>query len=209
MLNVVAVHFGDYCGRGAEYVDRLHTDVTIHLPTVHKFWCITDAADNLPEGVEAIPVDQGVKGWWNKIALFRPGILPAGERVLYFDLDTMIMGDLSDLAAYRGRFGMARDFYFPHHCSSTIMAWEAGTLDHIWRVWDRCGRPEFQIGGDQEWIESIEPKADRLQDLLPDQLVSYKVSCRDKGFAPKGTRVVAFHGKPRPHEIDFNLPIGD
>jgi hypothetical protein len=209
MLNVVAVHFGDYCGRGFEYVEKLFDGIEAHLKVPHKFWCITDDPAKIPAYVSPLPVDEGVKGWWNKIALFRPGILPAGERVLYFDLDTMIMGDLSDLAAYRGRFGMARDFYFPHHCSSTVMAWEAGTLDHIWRVWDRCGRPEFQIGGDQEWIESIEPGADRLQDLLPDQLVSYKVSCRDNGFAPKGTRVVAFHGKPRPHEIDFNLPIGD
>jgi hypothetical protein len=205
MLNIVAVHVGNYCDRGKEYVERLFQGVREHLPIVHKRWCITDDPSRLPEGITPIPVDGGVNGWWNKIALFRPGLLPKGERALYFDLDTIITGDLSELAAYFGRFAMARDFYFPHHCSSAIMAWEAGACDHIWRVWDRCGRPEFQIGGDQEWIEAMMPAADRLQDVLPEQVVSYKVDCRATGFAPKGASIVAFHGKPRPHEIDFNI----
>jgi hypothetical protein len=208
MFNVVAVHVGNYCGRGKEYVERLFQGVRENLPIVHKRWCITDNPAALPEGSTPIPADFNVSGWWGKIALFRPDVFPKGERVLYFDLDTMIVGNLEALAAYRGRFAMARDFYFPHNRSSAIMAWEAGTLDHIWRVWDRCGRPQFQIGGDQEWIEAIEPNADFIQDVLPGQVVGYKVDCRENGFAPKGTRVVAFHGNPRPHEIDFNLRIG-
>jgi hypothetical protein len=85
------------------------------------------------------------------------------------------------------------------------MAWEAGTLDHIWRVWNRCGRPQFQTGGDQEFIESMQPEADRWQDLFPNQIVSYKVDCRANGYAPEDARIVAFHGNPRPHEIDFKL----
>ena len=210
MLNVVAVHTGNYCGRGAEYVKRLFDGISAHMPTDgklihHKFWCITDEPGNLPDDVEALVPDEGAAGWWNKIALFRPGIFPKGERVLFFDLDTIIMDDLSDIAAYAGRFVILKDFYFPDHMGSAIMAWEAGALDHVWRVWDRCGRPQFQSGGDQKWIEALQPQADFWQDILPAQIVSYKVDCREKGFAPKGARVVAFHGNPRPHEIGFNL----
>lgn len=40
---------------------------------------------------------------------------------------------------------------------------------------------------------------DILQKLFPGQFRSYKVSCTE--YVPKGTNVVFFHGRPRPHEV--------
>ncbi len=200
-LNIVAVHVGDYCGRGEEYVYRLFNSIAKNLPLPHKLWCITDDASKIPEWVEPIEADPGVTGWWNKIALFRPDVLPKGQRGLYLDLDTIITGDLVDVASYTGKFAMLRDFYFKGNANSGVMAWEAGTLDHIWRVWDRCGRPQTDPGGDQSWIESIQPEADLWQDNLPGQIISYKVDCQQG--VPDNARVVCFHGEPRPHTTDL------
>jgi uncharacterized Rossmann fold enzyme len=59
-------------------------------------------------------------------------------------------------------------------------------------------------GGDQAWIEErltwIMHKPDILQFKFPNQFKSYKLDCRD--FVPRGTRVVFFHGFPRPHQCD-------
>lgn len=201
MINVVCVHVGDYCGRGQEYVYRLFNSVPKYLASPHKLWCITDDATKIPEWVDPIEADPAVNGWWNKIALFRPGIFPEGEQVLYFDLDTIITGDLTDIAEYRGKFAMLRDFYFKGNLNSGLMSWQAGTLDHIWRTWDRCGRPEFIPGGDQHWIESVQPVADLWQEMLPGQIVSYKADC--KNGIPDNARVCCFHGQPRPHEVNW------
>ena len=202
MINIVAVHVGDYCGRGAEYLDRLFDGVGCRLTLPWRGWCVTDDASKLPAGVEAIASDPLVKGWWNKIALFRPDALPNGERVLYFDLDVVTVGLLDELAAYQGRFAILSDFYHPDRYGSSVMAWEAGKHDHVWRVWDRCGRPQFDPWGDQRWIETMIDGADRWQDILPGQIVSYKADRVHNGI-PANARIVSFHGKPRPHEVGF------
>lgn len=205
MLNVVCVHVGDYCGMGQEYVYRLFNGVSANLSREQKLWCVTDNPSMIPEGVEPIEPDAGVgASWWSKVSLFRPGAFPTGEQVLYFDLDTIITGDLTDIAEYRGKFAALGDFYFKGNLNSALMSWQAGSLDHIWRVWDRCGRPQFLAGGDQEWIESVQPTYDPWQEMLPGQIVSYKVDCQQG--VPNDARVVCFHGKPRPHEINFTLP---
>lgn len=202
MINVVCVHVGDYCGRGTEYVQRFFDGIEKHLGQNYRPWCITDYEKPLPSYVLPIFADPGIKSWWAKIALFRPDNgLPKGERVLYFDLDTVITGDLSDIANYRGKFAMLRDFYFKGNLNSGLMAWEAGTLDHLWRVWDRCGRPQFHPGGDQAWIEEIQETADLWQDFIPNQIFSWKTECQDG--VPENARVVCFHGKPRPHETEL------
>lgn len=209
MINVVCVQVGDYCGRGAEYVIKLITGISTHLNLPHRLWVITDYPQMFPHtetainSVTPIEPDVGVKGWWNKCALFRPGIFPNGERVLYFDLDTIITGDLSDIAAYTGKFAALRDFNFKGNMNSGLMAWEAGTLDHIWRVWQRCGRPQFDPGGDQAWIEDMQPTADYWQEIMPGQVVSYKVDCQQG--VPDKARVCCFHGHPRPHEVNWEI----
>lgn len=203
MLNVVCVNVGNYCGRGFEYARRLMDGVITHLDidAEMRAWCITDDKSTIPNYIHSLEPDASVKGWFNKTALFRPGIFPAGERVLYFDLDTIITGDLSDIASYTGKFAALRDFYFKGNLNSALMAWEAGTMDHIWRIWDRCGRPQFITGGDQAWIESVQPDYDQWQEIVPNQIVSYKIDCQ-QGI-PDNARVCCFHGQPRPHEVNW------
>jgi hypothetical protein len=42
---------------------------------------------------------------------------------------------------------------------------------------------------------------DRWQELVPDQVFSYKAHIRDRAVPPSA-RVVCFHGKPRPWEVE-------
>jgi hypothetical protein len=58
--------------------------------------------------------------------------------------------------------------------------------------------------GDQEWIAAtlrkhkIAPRF--IQDMVPG-IVSYKVHVKDNGGPPSGTRVVCFHGQPKPRDV--------
>ena len=204
MLNVVVVQVGNYCGRGGEYVKNLIDGFARHSgDTECKFWCVTDDPLSLPLCVEAISAEQNIKGWWNKLSLFKPGQFPAGERVLYFDLDQVIIGDMSDIAAHDEHFAIARDFYQPLRMNSSIMSWEAGKYDFIWTTWDNCRRPQWDKRGDQFWIETMlrDSQTQFLQDIYPGQIVSYKSDCVPLGGIPPGARIIAHHGQPRPHEV--------
>lgn len=181
-VTIACVNAHDYLGRGDEYVGKLRAAC---------------GRNELRVFTEA----DGLRGWWNKLQLFRPGAFPAGERVVYLDLDTVVVGDLGPLLDYRGPFAALRDFYRKWGLGSGVMAWEAGTCDDIWTEWDRLGRPELR-GGDQSWIEYMRPDAVRLQNEVPG-IVSYKVHCLNG--VPKHSRLVCFHGSPRPHEVTLEF----
>jgi CTP-dependent riboflavin kinase/uncharacterized Rossmann fold enzyme len=188
-LTVACVNVGNYCGQGETYVRTLRDMVGRNLETPHRFVCFTDSPI---DGIECRPVPDGLTGWWAKLWLFHELKGPT----LYLDLDTVITGPLEPLD-YQGEFACLRDFYRPDGLGSGVMMWN-GDLSRIWRDWDESGRPILQ-GGDQEWIEQAYPHAERLQDVFPGLICSFKVDATEG--IPKDASVVCFHGKPRPHEV--------
>jgi hypothetical protein len=200
VLTVAAVQVGNYCDRGAEYVRKLFDGVGRHLSCEWRGLCVTDDSLSVPEGISVIAPPEGVDGWFNKLSLFRPGMFKPGSRVLYFDLDTVIVGSLDGLAGYVGRLACMDDINGEGPATG-VMAWEAGRYDHIWERWEAAGRPEMPQG-DQQWMHFVERNCARLNRIFPDQLVSFKADVFPIGRVPDGARAVYFHGFPRPHNLD-------
>lgn len=202
MITVACVKWGSMYG--PEYVNRLYAMVARNLTdgTKGRFVCFTDDAEGLWPQVEIRPLPEGMTGWWNKLYLFAPGTFEDGERVVYFDLDTLIIGPIDDIMAYDGEFAILRDFYRPQGWGSGVMAWRGGFGAGIWESWARSGRPDM-VGGDQAWIEMClygngALKIDLWQALFPGAFCSYKADCRP--FPPAAARIVCFHGEPKPHD---------
>ena len=190
---------------GPEYVDRLRQAVEIHLTLPHRFLCLTDRPRELACATLPIPLD--LPGYWGKVALF--GDVLRG-RILFLDLDTVIVGNIDDFARYAGALAVIKPFYRDSGFASGLMGIGEGAHPEVWRRFSEnpsaaieytraLAVPKWNCG-DQRWLELNVPAADYWQDLLPGQLVSYKVHCMDG--VPDGARVVVFHGKPDPHEVD-------
>lgn len=187
-LNVICVATGDYLGRGEDYVSHLLAGVAKHYTGKAKFHVLRD----------------GPASWWAKLQMFEPGRFPKGERCVYFDLDTVITGDLTDLMDYDGPFAGLRDQWRRGELGSGVMSWTAGEADHIWTNWQEAGCPTDNPRGDQAWISMHMPMAIRLQDILPGQLGSWKANFGgDAANIGPDVRVVYFHGAPRPHETEL------
>lgn len=199
------VQAGNYCGRGAEYVNTLYDMVRRSLPGgfMGKFVCLTDNAADLDPGIAVMDLPSDLDGWWGKLYLFKRGLFPDGARVIFFDLDTLILGDLEAITRYTGQFATLNDFYHPSRVGPAVMLWEAGGhASSIWDEWVAQGKPRNAMG-DLWWINQLDEgqfakRADKLQDLFPGAFVSFKADCLQG--PPNGTKVVCFHGKPRPHE---------
>jgi hypothetical protein len=140
------------------------------------------------------------KGFWNKINLF-----PPKERIVFLDLDTVIIDNIDFLFEYDGDFAILRDFYFPLAYGSAIMSIAPGFGAHILEDF-RPGVTQKHFTGDQDWIRACVKSGDvdLWQDLYPGKLVSYKKHCMDK--VPKDASIICFHGHPRPAEVQ-DLPI--
>ena len=158
--------------------------------------CLSDV--KIP-GVETISLRFGWPRWWPKMELFSDII---DDDILFFDLDTVIVGDIDCLNV--GRTTCLRDFYHHDMLASGLMyirnedkraIWKAFTKNPALHIKCHCGMPKL---GDQGFLNG-RLKADRWQDVLPGKIVSYKVHCRNG--VPPGASVVCFHGKPKPWDI--------
>ncbi len=202
-VTVVCQNVGDYKSRGTEYVAKLFDGFRRYMPAdiETKYVCITDNPASLPSyAIAKSPL--GLTGWWCKMAMFAPETFEADERILACDLDTLITGDLSDIAGYDGEFAALNDPYHPLQLSSSLMTWRAGHLHHVWGDWNAAERPteRFGVFGDGGCLEHFHPQCDRLQSLFPGQIYSFKSTIWLIGQVPPNARVVFFHGRPKPHE---------
>jgi len=119
MLTVVCVlkSGGDYT---TKYVRVLRDAMSRHLDVEYNFVCYTDFDHPINQVCETRPLLHEYPGWWSKIEVFRET-----GRVIYFDLDTYILGPLGSLARALdpGTFYMLRPFHRKEVWASGIMAW--------------------------------------------------------------------------------------
>ena len=184
----------------SEYVHRLSENVMTHAHRDHRFVCLTDSKEHLPG--EVIPLTEDLPGWWSKLELFKE----YRGRVVYFDLDTILTDSIKPLLDYDGPMALLKDLWEPNNKLSTgVMAWnspvqfltptdeEKAKIRANPRVMD-----EYHVVGK---LEQAKWHIDVVQDIV--KVASYKWECKDG--VPEGTSVVCFHGKPRPHEIGWQL----
>jgi hypothetical protein len=178
---------GNKVGYDATWVDKLHRSVDKYLTIPYKFVCLSDCEVSC-ERVELEPIGAG---WWAKMQLFRPNIFDGP--VLFFDLDTVIFGDLTPIVEAllaQEKFIMWRDPTI-NISSSAIMYWN-GDYSSIYETyknsnnhyenkyssWNQNGSKQI---GDQALISELIPHA-FINDLIPPewiQLVSKKDNVKD------------------------------
>lgn len=157
--------------------------------------CLTDMSIK-SQDINTIALAYRWPSWWSKMELFRPDI--RGD-LLYLDLDTVVLGSLSDLLRVKQR-AMLRDFYRPSGLGSGVMVLPEAERGAIWDAfYANPGRAMQRsvLKGDQDFLERfwLNDETLRIQDVVPGQVVSYKVHC--KQGVPAGARAVCAHGKPK------------
>jgi hypothetical protein len=115
MLAVVIANVGNHRGNGIEYAQRMRSDFMKHIAVQHKVYCVTDQPACFYPRTRCKPHPVGVK--WDESRLFRQEQFTE-DRILYFSLDTIIIEDIDELAAYDGPFAMS--------AKGHIMAWPNG-----------------------------------------------------------------------------------
>lgn len=201
MLTVACVlkSGGDY---RPHHVAALQAGVARHLSLPHRFVCLSDV--DVP--CERVALRNRWPGWWSKIELFRPGLFCGPT--LYFDLDTIIVGSLDEIALGH-RFTVLRNFWSkkysePQRIGSGVMAWNVD-LSELYRIFaadaDNFIRRYKSRArwGDQGFIrDHCAVPMERWQDKHPGKVVSFKLDVARARGVPVEAAVVAFHGKPRP-----------
>jgi hypothetical protein len=196
----VACAYVEGNGFDDEYVERLRQGVEVNCSAPHNFVVVKPVR----------PLISVANKFWIKLEIFRKGLF--NGPVVYLDLDTILVSDVTDIFTYPWKFMMGHHWihYDKRWAASGIMAWD-GTKDlsHL----DVLVTNEMAVHyrtqgavrwGDQGFIEdNVGQPIELLQDAFPDRYVSYKRHCMDN--VPDAASIVAFHGSPRPHEIDWRI----
>lgn len=186
----------------------------------HDFLCLTDLPEI--EGVKIRPLLGNYPGWWSKMELFN--LCHLDLNVTYFDLDTVITGDITHIVEYvPDRIQVLKNLSTDSHkekfgvspngrIGSGIMKW-CGDYRHLRQAFQRNPKQHMETyvtserWGDQGFIQDyVQGGWDYLQDTFPNQMVSYKYYMLRRGLTdpPPGVNIVIFHGKPKPWEIEAN-----
>lgn len=220
-VNVVCVNWGDKYG--AEYVMRLHAMVERNTTKNFNMYCLTDNPDAYQAPIKPIKIPDRLEGWWNKMLLFKPGILPTGE-YLYFDLDLVIVDNIDCFFEFE-KFGITRDFVRPDNglmegkeYNSSIMRFTQD--EQLWNffvanqnIWKK-NQERVPFFGDQNVISAYLNQQD-FNNPFPDAWIwSFKCGSvrgqqrqNSEQFLgeemPLGGKICVFHGSPNPSEVSI------
>lgn len=221
MVNVVCVNWGTKYPK--EYTERLYNMVKRNTTKDFRFFVLTDQYV-YKSPIEVAPLHTGFEGWWNKLQMFDPDILPAGEW-LYFDLDVVITENIDCFFEWDG-FGIIRDFIRPDEgilpgkeYNSSVMRFNNEQYEGIWKyymsnrkIWQSYQK-QVHFFGDQNVISSYLNSFPEIANPFPDEwLWSYKKGVergkhagdRSEMFGrtiPEGGKVCVFHGEPNPLDV--------
>jgi|TARA_B100000085_G_scaffold257657_1_gene259135 hypothetical protein len=224
MNNVVCVNWGTKYSE--DYTHRLFNMVKRNTDRVFNFYVLTDQVDRYNKYSHYITIELNTDevGWWNKLQMYRKGVLPDGE-FLYFDLDVVIVDNI-DCFFDHPSFGITRDFIRPDNgllpgkeFNSSVLRFNSRQSEGIYqhyinnrKMWHNYQK-QIHFFGDQNVTSHYVNHYPDFLNVFPDEwLWSYKKGVargkhagdRSQMFGrwiPKGGRVCIFHGSPNPEEV--------
>lgn len=200
--------------RGAEYARKLFSGVDRHTQQAHHNFLITDAPELAPPGVTAIVTQLSRRegpGWWGKMAMFAPGMLPPDEKALYLDLDNVVCGPLDPILDLFPATTMLDDVFVPRLPNASALLFRPRHLYWLWEEYSRRSeaiQEEFSTwprAADQAFI------ADRfvreygalpgfMQDVLPKGTILNSRVDIEAGADYSKASLVFGGWHPKPHE---------
>lgn len=226
-INVVCIKWGTKYP--AYYVNRLYAGVARHLDRPFVFHCFTDDAAGIrPEVVtHPLPTEPfeadlvaamqraGRKGAWRKISLFRPGLGGMTGRMLGFDLDVVITGDLTPLVDRApDKVAMRREWRYAWKGQQgghgSVFCFEPALHPYLYDEFaaDPAGAVARHKGSEQYYTSITALRHGQLS-YLPGPLVgSFKYDAARlpplnlllPPRLPDDCRVMCFHGSPKMEE---------
>ena len=208
------------------YVERLHSMLSRHITPGIRLHVYTEANRSVPEPMikhelETWTITSSKKSWWYKMQLFNPAH-HAGP-LLYFDLDTVIVGNLDWIWQLPTTYFWAiRDFKYlwrPNHTgiNSSVIWWDTQDYKNIWSTFVQQDLTAImgKYPGDQDYMSAMIPENQR-RFFDATRVQSWRWQCVDGGYnfqkrryhtpgtgtqVADSTSIMVFHGNPKPDQI--------
>lgn len=177
MLTIACVFVRGPYPYTVEYVVRLERMVRRFLQRPFRFVCFTDQPEAFRAPIETIRIPAHLPGcpqaigYWNKVQLFNPAHGLTG-RVLFLDLDVLVVADLAPLVDYPAPVALAADelaldrpaigvnavgLTIVRKFNASAMAFDPAAAAALWTAWTPDVTRRLQ--SDQDWYGERLPDA--------------------------------------------------
>jgi hypothetical protein len=213
-------------GYSWDYVDRLYSMLSRNISNGVRLHVYTEDNRTVPDPyIKHSLLNWGIAGpkrsWWYKMQIFNSE--HHNGPLLYFDLDTVIVGNLDWLVNLPlDYFWTVRDFKYlwkpsNYTINSSIMWFNTAQFYSVWQnfIAKDLSQVMLKYHGDQDYITDVVTTSQRRFFEL-ERVKSWRWQCLDGGynFAQKRhflpntgtsftdpTSVLIFHGNPKPGQI--------
>lgn len=172
-----------------EWVKRLYDGFKRHTTRPFDFLVFVDEYNEHVDGIQQVLLEKRPIGYHSFIEPFR-----LNRPMILVGLDTIITGNVDYLVDYcmtATDIALPIDPFFPDRACNGVALVPAGNR-HI--------HDNHNGENDMEWMRAN--KHVYIDEVFPRYVQSYKGSVRDNGLGD--SRIVYFHGKEKPHEIDVD-----
>jgi hypothetical protein len=202
---------------GANYVNRLYTMIARNTEHPFRLVCYTDSSAGIRREIECfdcpevdIPSPKRNRGW-RKLSLWAETLPGLTGTVLFLDLDIVITGGLDDFFTWRpdADFCVIHNWTHPDRKIGNTSAYRFEVGSHpeiLTRFLENHQAVLNRYQNSQTYVSSCLERS--IAFWPPEWCRSFKRHCVPQGVTrwfrqpllPVGARLVAFPGRPNPHE---------
>lgn len=194
----------------AQHVNTLCSMVARHLSLPHEFVCVTDMREGLHPAIRVVPLPQVRVSWhrhrpncFRRLWAFSPEARAVlGPRIASFDLDCVVLKDLTPLLSRTEPFVIWKDPLQPSRFNGSLWLHTTGSMTRIWSTFkgqDSVRKMDKRFGSDQSWLTKYACGAPTFGSA--DGVLSYKKHIGPGVTPPPHARIVFFHGYPSPWDV--------
>jgi hypothetical protein len=216
IVNIVCLKWGDVYS--PDYVNNLYSMIKRNITLPFRFICLTENSQNIRAEVEIWPLPEFQEPpleyarycqAWRKLALFKSGLAGMQGKVLFLDLDVVIMSNIDSFFSYSKKLSIIENWYQPGRLvgQASVICYDSGQVEFLLQHYlDDPIKVLKEYRTEQAYITGFLGK-EGLDYFPPGWCISFKKHCMPSGIArffsakvrkPTAAKIVVFHGRPNP-----------
>jgi hypothetical protein len=215
-VNIVCMKWGTLYG--PEYVNILYGMVKRNITLPFRFICMTEIPDNIRPEVEITPLPVFREPvWeyarycsaWRKLALFDRQVLDLKGKLMFLDLDVVIVGNIDCFFSFSDRLAIIENWSQKGRLigQSSVFCFEIGTCCRLLEKYNTRHDEVMKNNRTEQMYITRELGKDNFEYFPKEWCKSFKMHCMPGGILnsfitptriPKDARIIVFHGNPNP-----------
>lgn len=217
-VNIVCMKWGTRYG--PEYVNFLFNMVKRNTTLPFRFVCMTENKDGIRHEVEISPLpDFQEPAWeyarycsaWRKLALFDKQVLDLKGKLLFLDLDIVIVDSIDCFFSYSDKLAIIENWSQPGRLigQSSVFCFEVGRYYHLLEKYNTQHEEVMKNNRTEQMYITRELGKENFDYFPAEWCKSFKMHCMPGGILnsfitptkiPENARIIVFHGSPNPPE---------